>query len=236
MDWEVIYSRKEHPQKNMDVDAELLHNIGPINHPILRFYEWNAPSLTYGYFIKPEDYLNVETLDTMGLQMGRRPTGGGIVFHLTDLAFSVIIPATHPQFSLNTLENYAFVNQRVAQAVLPFLEESPSLLFTEAKTLDKNCQHFCMAKPTIYDVMVAGKKIGGAAQRRTREGFLHQGTLSLALPNEKLLSAVLKPVNSVWEAMKANSYIFQGMSLSNLENIRSELRKNLVNAFLHSDR
>jgi lipoate-protein ligase A len=48
-----------------------------------------------------------------------------------------------------------------------------------------------MAKPTKYDVMWEGKKVGGGAQRRTKYGFLHQGTISLGRPDEEFLSGIL---------------------------------------------
>ena len=37
----------------------------------------------------------------------------------------------------------------------------------------------CFANPVRDDVMLLGRKIAGAAQRRTRGGFLHQGSIQL---------------------------------------------------------
>ena len=62
-----------------------------------------------------------------------------------------------------------------------------------------------MAKPTQYDLMVEGKKVGGAAQRRTKNGFLHQATIALALPPISLLQAVVKN-SAVIEAMQRGAY------------------------------
>ena len=44
-----------------------------------------------------------------------------------------------------------------------------------------------MAKPTQYDIVYKGKKIAGAAQRKKTQGYLHQGTISLAAPQIDLL-------------------------------------------------
>ncbi|MFN2477371.1 MAG: hypothetical protein ABR526_13640, partial [Chthoniobacterales bacterium] len=42
----------------------------------------------------------------------------------------------------------------------------------------------CFANPVESDVMANGRKIAGAAQRRTRAGLLHQGSIQLeTLPN-----------------------------------------------------
>lgn len=45
-----------------------------------------------------------------------------------------------------------------------------------------------MAEPTLYDLLIDGKKAVGAAQRKVKEGLLHQGSISLRLPGieEKL--------------------------------------------------
>jgi lipoate-protein ligase A len=39
---------------------------------------------------------------------------------------------------------------------------------------------------------MGGKKVVGAAQRKTRDGFLHQGTISLVQPEEEVIGAVVK--------------------------------------------
>ena len=218
----------------MDFDKKLLQEISNIGQPMLHFYDWEGPSATHGYFINPFQYLDAKGIESVGLKLGRRPTGGGIVFHLTDLTFSVLVPAAHPAYSMNTLENYAFVNRHVAQAILHLKKEvSPTLLQTEARSLDSITKNFCMAKPTVFDVMVGGKKVGGAAQRRTRDGFLHQGTISIAPPPEKILQAVLKPGTSVLEAMKCHSYMLMETTSHehDLKRVCEELRRLLILEF-----
>lgn len=231
--WEILYSGVASAQQHMDIDQKLLQDISNIGHPILRFYDWDGPSATYGYFIDPMKHLDSKGIEKLGLKLGRRPTGGGLVFHLTDLAFSVLIPACHPAYSTNTLQNYAFINEHVARAIINFKKGiSITFLPEEKKAEDAACQYFCMAKPTIYDVMVDGKKVGGAAQRRTREGFLHQGTISIALPDEAFLNAVLRN-RTIFEAMKQHSYGLIGAAPSEqlLKDVRDELRELLEREF-----
>src|SRR5437867_3091333 len=86
-------------EENMRRDGELLQNLG--DKPILHLYDWSTPSLTYGYFIRPEKYLNLQELQKQGIAYAKRPTGGGIVFHIWDLAFSFLMPSSAPGFSLN---------------------------------------------------------------------------------------------------------------------------------------
>lgn len=216
----LIDSGKMAPQVIMDKDASLLETL---DQPILHLYEWQGPSLTYGYFIDPYQHLSKEGLHKHNIAIARRPTGGGIIFHLTDFAFSILIPASHPKFSVNTLENYAWINQWIAYALQPFLKMAPELLVPQQKTVS---DFFCMAKPTQFDILINGKKVGGAAQRRTKKGFLHQGSISLALPPEHILHDVIKREETIRE-MKNATYSFLDHS-QGIEALRHQVRACLV--------
>lgn len=199
----------------MERDEKMLKEIDPIGSPILHFYRWSLPSITCGYFIDPKKYLNMENIQKRNIDLARRPTGGGIVFHLWDMAFSFLLPSGNRKFSSNTLENYFFVNSAVLKAVKNFLKSK--MILSETKKKSKNevfepfggfqkldffnnesmeieslyKTGFCMASPTKYDVMMGGKKVAGAAQRRTKNGYLHQGSISFVMPDMKILYELL---------------------------------------------
>ena len=223
--WNIVESGCLSPEAIMAKDADLLAHLDPEGPSILHFYDWNAPCLTYGYFTEPAHHLHLDILQQCGLQKARRPTGGGIIFHLSDLAFSVLIPAAHPCFSVNTLDNYALINKKVAAAAAHFTAHSlkPQLLSCEPICLNKECHAFCMAKPTQYDLMIDGKKLGGAAQRRTKQGFLHQGSLALLPPPTDVLRKVLKNGNLIIEAMHQQRHYL--LSLSRDENFNLTLAR-----------
>jgi lipoate---protein ligase len=206
--WNVIDTGVRSAEENMALDAEFLEGLDDHSLPILHFYDWKRESATFGYFVKPSDYLNLKAAREKGLDLARRPTGGGIVFHIWDLAFSILIPAHHPHFSENTLENYAFVNRAVLRSVRNFLSDRPhlELIENDAAAFDPSCRRFCMAQPTKYDVVLKGRKIAGASQRKTKKGFLHQGTIALKVPSEEYLNAILLPGTKVLEAMQANTF------------------------------
>ncbi len=206
--WRVIYSESSPAEAIMEKDAELLLRLKETSDPILHLYEWEGPSATYGYFFKKECFLNLEKVREKGLRLALRPTGGGMVFHLWDLAFSVLVPATHSAYSKNSLDNYAFVNEAVLQAVAQFLQTKEELVLTpvDACAQSPASSHFCMARPTKYDLMVGGKKIAGAAQRQTRDGFLHQGTIALLMPDVAFLEEILLPGTGIVEAMQQSTY------------------------------
>jgi lipoate-protein ligase A len=89
-----------------------------------------------------------------------------------------------------------------------------------------------MAQPMIYDVMVDGRKVSGGAQRRTKHGFLHQGTIALTAPSEEFLKGVLKPGTCVFRAMQEHTYaLLPRSNETELEKAKQDLREQLVQAF-----
>ena len=227
MQWTVLDTGKARAEKNMELDAKLLEELG--SDPIIHFYEWEKPSISYGYFIDPEKLLNLRTIQQRGIDLARRPTGGGVVFHLWDFAFSVLVPSSAPFFSHNPLNNYSFINRAVLEAVEEFLGARGGweLIPQDAPALDEKCMNFCMAKPTKYDVVLRGRKIAGAAQRKRKQGFLHQGTIALVMPPEEDLSALLLPGNRVAEAILDHTMPLLGSKapLPEIEKAKEDLRR-----------
>jgi len=227
MDWEIVDTGSASAQENMRIDAQLLDALAMRTKPILHFYEWKSPSATYGYFTDPAKHLDLEKTRSLGIELAQRSTGGGIIFHLWDFAFSVLVPATHSAFSINTLENYAFVNQAVLRALQNFLGKSLELIPTDGVAYDESCQQFCMAKPTKYDVMLGARKAAGAAQRRTKQGFLHQGSIALQMPDKAILDKVLKGETRVAEAMQAYTFALLegGMQEAEVQRAKKSLKE-----------
>jgi lipoyl(octanoyl) transferase len=162
-----VYDDRE-PQSaalNMAVDEALLAEAAV---PVLRFYLWRQPALSFGYF---GHYAEVAG-QSHEREIVRRWTGGGIVPHGDDLTYSVIIPASHPFFARSSPEIYAALHDAIRRAleangVDAFLAESAAPKVSES----------CFANAVRADLMSGGQKIAGAAHRRSRAGLLHQGSI-----------------------------------------------------------
>ena len=154
---------------NMAVDQVLLENISDI--PLLRFYSWDRPSVSFGYFeslATARTIFNEKTLDYI-----RRWTGGGIVDHRADLTYTLAIPHTHPWAALRGAESYRIIHEAVAEALNE--TETKCMLISENSGNDSVA---CFANPVAYDIVTpAGDKLAGAGQKRTRHGLLHQGSI-----------------------------------------------------------
>jgi lipoate---protein ligase len=224
MQWNIIETPPASAEENMEKDRQLLMDLGTQINPILHLYNWKNLSITFGHFVQIEKVLRVDRAKGMGIDLAKRPTGGGVVFHLWDLAFSVLVPTTCPIFSENPLKNYACINRVIQRIAIDFLKTETNLMEKETLNTNKNCSNFCMAHPTKYDVVIMNKKIAGAAQRKTRHGFLHQGTIALIPSDKKILSELLE--EEICQAIEQSTFpLFKNSQ--ELENRRDLLKKKL---------
>ncbi|MFT5129913.1 MAG: lipoate-protein ligase A [Rhodothermales bacterium] len=159
----------------MAIDEQLL-STGPHLEPILRIYSWSRPALSIGCL---QRLAGAEP----GWEVVRRPTGGGHVEHGADLTYTLVFPPTHQLASGDRFTSYERVHQAVALA-LAELELKPELAAEEQHdpAVPREDMH-CFHSPARYDVLAAdGAKLAGAAQRRTRSGTLHQGSIQISHP------------------------------------------------------
>src|SRR3954471_23023369 len=94
---------------NMAIDEALLELA---TSPTIRFYNWDHPALSFGYFGKFGDVASHSDRDCV-----RRWTGGGIVLHGEDLTYSLVIPSNDPAFSESTMSIYEKVHATIRDAL-----------------------------------------------------------------------------------------------------------------------
>jgi lipoate-protein ligase A len=160
---------------NMAIDEALLETA---TVSTIRFYEWDHPAISFGYFGK---YNEVAGHDR---DIVRRWTGGGIVFHGEDLTYSLVIPATDDAFNESSMSIYEKVHAAVCAALIKNGVSaeltSVAALYehqtSNATVIDRRYRE-CFANPVRADVLSDGRKVAGAAQRRTRRGLLQQGSI-----------------------------------------------------------
>jgi lipoate-protein ligase A len=185
---------------NMAVDEVLLaHAADLCGMPLLRVYGWDRPAVSIGYAQR----FSAAASAGDGCAVVRRPTGGGVVWHDRDLTYTAVVPSGHPLAALDRLESYHVFHR----AVIRLLAECgicARLADSATPSVDRATLQ-CFVSPTVYDVLWSGGKAAGAAQRRTRDGILHQGSILLApcglLREElavRLRAAVAAEFNVAW--------------------------------------
>jgi lipoate-protein ligase A len=159
---------------NMAIDEALLEHA---TLPSIRFYQWHSPALSFGYFGRFADV----AAHASARDLVRRWTGGGIVFHGDDLTYSIVIPMSDAAFGKSSMSIYEKIHRALSHTLNGSGERAvvaavgdPGLRSASATRAGYSN---CFANPVHADVMIDGRKVAGAAQRRTRSGLLQQGSI-----------------------------------------------------------
>jgi len=158
--------------ENMAIDQLLMELVGTTGDtPLMRVYGWSEPTVTFGYFLPLSDATDAFSDDN--LTYVRRWTGGGVVDHRIDLTYTLMVPRSHPLASARGAESYRVIHQAVCDTLWAMGEKVRLTVVDEG---DGGAA--CFTNPVAYDLTnLAGEKIAGAGQRRSRYGLLHQGSL-----------------------------------------------------------
>lgn len=188
---------------NMAIDEALciLRSEGRSPNTI-RFYRWNPSAVSIGYFQLLEQEVNLQACQALGVDVIRRMTGGGAVYHSFEgeITYSLIVDQRLPIIPTNILRSYDFICGGVVMAL--------KKLGIEAEF-----------KP-INDIVVNGKKISGNAQTRRRNVVVQHGTILLDT-DIKTMFTVLKVSKE-----KISDKLIQSVE-DRVTTIRRELRRDV---------
>lgn len=152
---------------NMALDEALLLHAG--RGPTLRFYGWDPPSVSIGYFQGVREEVNVEKCKELGVPVVRRMTGGGAVFHENELT-------------------YSFVTRDFPQDVMGSYRKICGAVIRGLRSVGVKA-----AFSSLNDLTINGKKVSGNAQTRKSGALLQHGTLLLGVDLEKMFSLLKVP-------------------------------------------
>lgn len=180
---------------NMAVDEMLLADAVETDTATLRFYQWNQPTLSLGYFQHYADRQSHSIgneIDTV-----RRLSGGGAILHDREWTYSLALPRAHPLAS----ETEALY-QTVHKVLLKWLQRAADLakehwrlqLCQPTATKPNKPQPFlCFARRSSGDIVLDSgnrsdpakdHKIVGSAQRRRRGAVLQHGSILLHVSDQ----------------------------------------------------
>jgi lipoyl(octanoyl) transferase len=194
---------------NMAIDEALLKTAVV---PTIRFYDWRSPALSFGYFGQFSDV----AIYASERDLVRRWTGGGIVFHGDDVTYSIVIPASDPAFDESSIAIYEKIHRALCEALnrtgtqasaAGGVDSGKIALWKHAAVSASGSN--CFANPVPADVMMNGRKIAGAAQRRTRRGLLQQGSIQGVTVNTDLAEKFAQALSADCSQFEVNEQIFQ---------------------------
>lgn len=165
---------------NMAVDQAILDGLEPSDTPVLRFYSWAEPTLSLGYF-QPYS-ARTGHRSSRPCDVVRRPSGGGAILHHHELTYCLVIPfarlAQSPTHGRRGL--YRLVHGAAADALSGLgvtLERAGASEESPAGPTRAPAPFLCFRHITPEDGLVAGRKVLGSAQRRTRIGLMQHGSM-----------------------------------------------------------
>ncbi|GGK19460.1 octanoyltransferase LipM [Caldalkalibacillus thermarum] len=188
--WRFLDTPSLDPATNMALDEAvlLLHGEGKVP-PTIRFYTWQPPTLSIGYFQKVKKEINMEAVRRHGLGFVRRMTGGRAVLHDQELTYSVVVKENHPLIPSSVIEAYRVISTGLllgfkrlgldADFAVPHTEK-------EKEELRQPRSSVCFDSPSWYELLVEGRKVVGSAQTRQKGVVLQHGSILLDVDVELL--------------------------------------------------
>lgn len=206
INFRLLKSFKKSAKENMAVDKALVKSFDIKNKAVIRFYTWEK-SFTVGLSQDVSDYTNKYL--SYNNNCAKRMTGGGVLFHGHDVSYSLLFPSSILG-NKSVKESY----EHICSFLLNFYKslglDAKYAKDDENITLSKS--NFCQVGYEAYDIVVNGIKIGGNAQKRSRNMIFQHGSI---------------PINEIANKKEAgHSLIDLGIVLTYKETIDK-----LINAF-----
>ena len=159
---------------NMAVDEALMEHVARTQGAWLRFYAWETPTLSLGYF-QPYAERASHTASAPAVVV-RRATGGGAILHHHEITYCLAIhEGWHGERRSEWL--YGEVHQALIDALRSFGVEARLHAPTSSRSADE--PFLCFERRGGGDVILGRQKIAGSAQRRRHGATLQHGSLLL---------------------------------------------------------
>ncbi len=164
----------------------------PERGALTRVYVWDGPAVTLGRSSQSPDG-TIMALTAAGIEVARRPTGGAILGHGTDVSLSVAVA----DGSWAKPRDLIAAGRRLAE---PALRAVRALGFDAAfrdRPASGGCadrggrtEALCFLQRSDLDLMVEGIKVAAFAQRRVRGAVLQHGSILVESPPEGVVRAL----------------------------------------------
>ncbi len=174
------------PAENMRRDAALLERLeGSVagEAAVLRLFRFEPHGITLGHSQVPERDLDLERCRRDGVPWAVRPTGGRAIFHAEEWTYSFCARHDDPDWGGSLRAAYDAVAELVARSLVRLgVPAERAARGTPAIPRDQGVTGLgavCFASTGHHEIVLAGRKLVGRAQRRRTRAFLQQGSLLL---------------------------------------------------------
>ncbi|MGB9676766.1 MAG: lipoate--protein ligase family protein [Candidatus Bathyarchaeales archaeon] len=179
-EWRLIRLETHNAFTNMAIDEAILNaRIKGLVPNTVRFYKWRPSTVSIGKFQKIENEVHVESCRKNGVDIVRRITGGGTVYHDAEGEITYSVIASKTELGAKDIsEVYTKIYSGIVEAL--------QILGLKADFNEGNAR----ACPNLT---INGKKISGSAQCHKSGIVLQHGTILLDVDLEKMFTFLKVP-------------------------------------------
>lgn len=171
--WRLIDMRIEDAATQMAIDEAIaMARLEEDTPDTIRLYRWKPSAVSVGYFQSLEKEVNLDACEKYGVDVIRRITGGGAVYHDYggEITYSLVAPESHPRIPRDILASYKLICGAIVAGL-------------------KNLGIGAEFKP-VNDILAGGKKISGNAQTRRHGVVLQHGTVLVDSDLERMFQVL----------------------------------------------
>lgn len=189
-DWRFIPEEGHHGAMNMALDATAADTAANGGPRTIRLYRWQPSTLSLGYG-QPADTVDWSFCRDAGIDVTRRPTGGGGIYHdeVGDISYSIAVPAEELPGDL--METYDLLLSPVLDALDRMGVDAG--LATDAKPAMHEPACYLRAVNPAHDVVVEGRKLSGNAQYRRKDAIIQHGSITYSRVVDRHLGVFAEP-------------------------------------------
>ena len=171
--WRLLDLHVADAYTQMALDEAILRAVGEGKAPkTIRLYRWRPSAVSIGYFQSVEEEVDLEACRRLGVDVVRRITGGGAVYHDYDgeITYSLIAPEADPRIPRDIPESYRVICGCLVRAF----------------------EHLGLQAEfrPINDILIGGRKVSGNAQTRRRGVVLQHGTILIDCDVRKMFTVL----------------------------------------------
>lgn len=179
--------------RQMALDEALLDNLKPDSAPVLRFYTWERPTLSLGYFQNYKKVVCEPFVRHNNIDVVRRPTGGRAVLHDREVTYAVIAYLKGAFENQTLQETYELIAEALNLGLQRLGISRPSISLDSSLARSEPGLPQCFVSVSKYELARDTKKIIGSAQKRSRDRFLQHGSILLDFDSRLQNGCIQKP-------------------------------------------
>lgn len=180
--WRLLIDPPAGSAWNMAADEAMLRaRIRGDIPPTLRFYAWEPPAVSLGYFQRAGAEVDLEACAKQGIEVVRRLTGGRAVLHEAEVTYSLVVNETEPYIPAGVSESYRFFSRGIldglARLGIDARLQAPGAVAKSGSSGSRSPA--CFDAASFYELTAGGRKVVGSAQVRTDGVLLQHGSILL---------------------------------------------------------